>query len=221
MQNRVKFLIFIIALILIWYLGSFFHPDSGQIENYLKRFPLIYSGIIFILLYCLVTFFIWLSKDVFRFIAAIVFGAYISTLFIWAAETINAFVLFHLSRYLGRGFVERSLTEKHNKLDERLGALNFLWLFLFRATPLIPFRFLDLACGLTKISFRRYLAAVILGSPLRILWVQYILSGVGKSIFRDPSLLTQYLMQNRALFIFSLAYLALVVLVGLKLKFKD
>jgi len=218
MHNRNKFLIFIIAIVLLWYLGQAFHIDAQGIENYFKRFPVVYSGILFIILYVIVTFFIWLSKDVFRFTAAIVFGAYWSTLFIWIAETANAVILFYCARFLGRSFVENSLKGGVKNLDQRLAKINFFWLFMFRATPLIPFRFLDLACGLTPIAFSRYMWAVIFASPLRIFWVQYILAGVGKSIFSDPAAFSGYLSQNPTVFVFSLIYILVVFLVALKLK---
>lgn len=218
-KNTVYFIFLIISLVLIWYLGRFFHFDSDNIETSLKKLPLFHAGLIFIILYIVVTFFIWLSKDAFKFIGAVLFGAYISTLFIFLAESINATILFNLSRYLGRGFVENNLKGKYNNLDQWLGGVKFFWLFLFRGVPLIPFRFLDLACGLTRVSFKKYILAVILGSPLRIFWVQYVLTGVGKSIFNDSCALTEYLMHNRPLFIFSLIYLMLVILVTLKIKY--
>ena len=220
-KNKIKLIIFIIAIILIYYMGRFFPIDTQAIENSLRKFPLFYSGIIFILLYAVVTFFIWLSKDIFKITAAILFGASLSALFILIAETVNAFILFYLARFLGRGFVENSLKGTQKNLDERLAKINFLWLFLFRAVPLIPFRFLDLATGLTNISFGRYLAAVVLGSPLRIFWVQYVLAGAGKSIFNNPWAASEYLMQNKPLFFLSLVYCMLVILVALKIKHKE
>jgi uncharacterized membrane protein YdjX (TVP38/TMEM64 family) len=87
---------------------------------------------------------------------------------------------------------------------------------MFRAVPLIPFRFLDLACGLTGMPFKIYLIAVILGSPLRIFWVQYVLAGLGKSIFNNPYALVEYLLDNKILFMFSFIYLLLVILVAVK-----
>ncbi len=219
-RNIFRFLIFIIALGLIWYLGRFFHIDTQAIENSLRKFPIIYSGVIFIVLYVIVTFFIWFSKDVFRLMAAILFGSYLSTLFVWLAETINAFILFHLARYLGRGFVESSLKTNKRELDKKLANISFFWLFMFRFVPLVPFRFLDLGMGLTDISFRKYLLAVILGTPVRIFWVQYVLCGLGISILRRPYALTEYLLQNKTLFAFSFVYTLLVILVVLKIKAK-
>lgn len=219
-MNKIKFLIFIGAIALIWYLGRFIHINPERLENFFKAVPILYSGIIFILLYCGVTFFVWLSKDIFRLAAAIVFGAYFSSLFVFIAEVINAFILFHLSRGLGRGFVDNSLKGKLGSLDQRLGKLNFFWLFIFRSAPLIPFRFMDLACGLTRISFKKYLLAVILGSPLRIFWVQYILAGVGISVFNNPDAVAKYLVLNTPLLVLSLIYIVVVILAAIKMTQK-
>lgn len=220
-KNISRLSVFILSVALILLLGRFYHLDAERIEKFLKGFPLYYSGIVFIIFYCFFTFFIWLSKDVFRLIGALLFGAYLSTLFIWVAEIINCLILFHLARYLGRSFVERSLKTKQNNLDERLSRLNFLWILLFRAAPLVPFRFLDLAAGLTGISFAKYLLAAVLGSPLRIFWLQYILSSVGKGIYNNPYALAEFLSADKTLFFWSLMYLILVIIVAFKMKSRD
>jgi len=217
--DKIKFLIFIIAVILLMALGSRFPIDTAGLQQALTQLPFWLEGIVFILLYVLVTFFIWFSKDVFRLVSAILFGPLLSSLLVFIAELINAAVLFNFSRFLGRGFVEESLKNRSNNLDERLAQANFYWLFLFRVTPFIPFRFMDLAAGLTKMSFRRYCAVVVLGSPLRIYWLQYILAAVGKNIFK-PQVLADYLIGNKPAFILTLVYILLVVLVFFKLKCK-
>lgn len=217
-RNKIKFISFIIALILIWYCGRYVPLDRESIQRSLAGIPVVYGAVIFVFLYVSVTFFVWFAKDAFKIIAAFLFGAFISTLLIWLAEIINAFILFFLARKLGRSFIDRSLSGKYNKLDDKLAGLNFFWLLTFRAVPLIPFRFLDLASGLTRISFKRYLLAVVLGSPLRIFWVQYVLVGVGKNILTNPEALSQYLVTNKILFLFSLVYFVLVIVVAQKAK---
>jgi len=218
-NNKIKFLILVFAVALLWLAGGYFNIPTDGLENFLKKFPVFYSGIIFVILYVIVTFFIWISKDIFRLISAILFGAYISTFFIFIAELINAFILFFLSRSLGRDYVEAKVRNRYRGLEKRLGGVNFLWLVIFRATPLIPFRFMDLAAGLTRISFSKYLAAVVLGTPLRVFWVQFILAGVGRKVFSNPLVIADYLYLNRNVFIFSLVYLTLVVIVAFKINF--
>ena len=219
-KNKIKFLVLIICLILLWYAGRLLRIDTEALGKSLNRFPVLYSGIIYIVLYVIVTFFIFFSKDIFWIEGALVFGPYLSTLLVIIAEVINAFIFFHLARYLGSNFVEHYLKKKSETLDDRLANINFFWLFIMRLVPLIPYRFLDLGVGLTRIHFRRYFLAVLLATPIRVFWVQYILALVGKNIFNKPELLIDYLLQNKALFVFSFIYLVLVILAAFKLKHK-
>lgn len=220
-KSKVKFLVLIISLIFIWYLGRFFQIDTEALGKSLNRPPVLYSGIIYVVVYVIVTFFIFFSKDIFWITGALAYGPYLSTLLVIIAEAINAVILFHLARYLGRNFVEHCLKKKSEDLDDRLANINFFWLFILRLVPLIPYRFLDLGVGLTRIHFRRYLVAVLLATPIRVFWVQYILAAVGKNIFHKPELLIDYLLQNKALFIFSFIYLVLIILAAFKLRHKD
>jgi len=219
-KNKVKFLVFVICLALLWYAGRLLRIDTEVLGKSLNRFPVLYSGIIYVILYVIVTFFIFFSKDIFWIEGALVFGPYLSTLLVIIGEIINTFILFHLARYLGRNFVEHHLKKKSETLDDRLANVNFFWLFVIRVVPLIPYRFLDLGAGLTRIHFRRYFVAVLLATPIRVFWIQYILAVVGKDIFNKPEILVGCLLQNKILFIFSLIYLILVVLVAFKLKHK-
>jgi uncharacterized membrane protein YdjX (TVP38/TMEM64 family) len=216
-KHAVKFFVLAAALAALWFLGRHFQIDSAKAESFLARFPLYASGIIFVCLYVVVTFFFWFSKDIFKLISAFLFGAYLSTLLVFIAEVINAAILFSLSRSLGRQFIEEKLGASAAGLDKKIADTGFLWLFLFRAAPLIPFRFLDIAAGLTDLSFKRYLAAAILGSPLRIFWVQYLLAGAGRGAL-NPYRMADYLASNKPAFIFSFAYLTLVAFVAIKLK---
>jgi len=74
---------------------------------------------------------------------------------------------------------------------------------------------------LTGIKFRRYFLIVLLGSPLRILWIQYILAGVGQAALRDPKAISQYLNSHAEIFILSLIYLVLAIIALMKLKHKE
>jgi len=219
-KQELGFIFLVIALLIIWILGKTYNLDSALIQSSLQKFPIFFSATIYIVLYVVITFFIFFSKDIFWLLGAVVFGAVLSTLFICIAEVINACILFYFSRNLGRGYVQKQLSLKYKYLDEKLGKVNFFWLFIFRAAPLIPYRFLDLAAGLTSIKFRRYLTAVILGSPLKMFWVQYILAGVGYAIFDNPRELVKYFLNDRTLFMFSFIYVILVIALVIKLKYR-
>ncbi len=217
-KKAAKFLLFIFSIGIILWLGRYFNFDVEAVRSWLGGFPLILTGPVFILLYVLLTFLFWFSKDIFRIAAALIFGAYVSTLLIWIAETVNACVLFYFARSMGREFVESSTRGALKSLDARLSRMGLFWLFMFRAVPLIPFRFMDLAAGLTAIRFRKYLVAVVLGSLPRIFWLQFILAAVGKNIYRDFDALVAYLRGHPALLWANFAYLLLMVVVMLKIK---
>jgi uncharacterized membrane protein YdjX (TVP38/TMEM64 family) len=217
-RHKIQFLILVAILFLLWYSGRYLHIDTAYIQRSLEGFPLFFSALLFIVLYVGVTFFVFFSKDIFWITAALIFGPIYSALFIFIAEAINAFILFHLARYLGRTYVAKSLTEKYKTLDERLGRISFFWLFVFRAAPLIPYRFLDLAAGLTRINFPRYFTAVILGSWVKIFWIQYILFGVGESALRNPLCLADYFLNNSRLLMLSFVYVILVIMAFFKIK---
>lgn len=217
-KQEIKFLGFLVILFLIWYTGRYFQIDSQAIQAALVKLPLFYSGILYVFLYVIVTFFIFFSKDIFWLMGAVLFGAVFSTLFICIAEIINAGILFYLARRFGRAYIEKSVSKKYQHLDEKLGRINLFWLFIFRAAPLIPYRFLDLAMGLTKIRFRNYLLVVVLGTPFKMFWIQYILAALGKNVFTNPSILAGYFLANRNLLLFSLIYPILVILALLKMN---
>jgi len=154
----------------------------------------------------------------------VLFGAYISTVFIWIAEMCNIAILFHISRVLGRDFVEQRMGKRLASLDEKIEQSGFWGIFALRIVPLVPFRFLDLAAGLTKISFRKYFLVSAIGSPLRIFWIQFILAGISDSMLRNASFsemipaLVTYISRNTLVFFWSLAYgiAALIILIRLK-----
>lgn len=219
--NILKFFIFIALIALLWLAGKILPLDKDTIKNSLVRFPFILSCAIFVFSYVVVTFFIWFSKDIFRFVSALLYGPYISTLLVFISETINAFILFNTARYLGRDFVEEFLRKSGGNLDRKLAGAGFPWLLIFRTVPLVPFRFLDVFTGLTDIPFRRYLWAVILGSPLRIFWLQYALAIAGEAVFTDTRRLSQLIVDNKFLLYLSLVYLVFVVVVFFKLKKRE
>jgi uncharacterized membrane protein YdjX (TVP38/TMEM64 family) len=119
-------------------------------------------------------------KEILKIIGAVFFGAHLSTLLIYISEIINASIFFNMSRVLGKEFVERSLRGKFKKFYEKLSDLNFTWLSLLRLNLLIPYRVLDLSLGVSNVSFKKYILAVLFASLPRIFFWQFIFKTVGE-----------------------------------------
>lgn len=202
-----RFFIFVAILAVGWYLGRFFDVDVEGMQRTLLQYPIGISAVLFIGLYVWVTFFVWfVAKDVFRISSAVIFGPYISTLLVWAAETVNAAILFTISRKLGRGFVEQRFKVKREDIDKMKKDSGFWGILAIRINPLVPFRFMDIGFGLSQVSFRKYMGIVFFASVPRIFWLQYILADVGANVFKDPQAVTDYLMAHQFVVVYSMLY---------------
>ncbi|MCF7877196.1 MAG: VTT domain-containing protein [Candidatus Omnitrophica bacterium] len=198
-----RFVLFFVFIILLISFGQFFSIGQNEISGFLQQFSLFWTSFLFIVFYVAGTFFIWYLKDPLKIVGAVLFGAYLSTLFIYLAEIINAYIFFKLSRLGGEAFFEKKLKGRFKKIYQKIGNLNLGWIFLIRAVPLIPYRVLDLGFGLSKLSFKKYLVVVILASLPRIFWIQFILASAKSFSFQG---VVVYFQENRLIFLASIVY---------------
>ncbi|MBU4333952.1 MAG: VTT domain-containing protein [Candidatus Omnitrophica bacterium] len=215
-NKTLSFLLFIGFLSMCFIFGKIFEFDIDSMRKFLSSFPIFLSGIIFVVLYVVLTSFIWFGpKDVFRIASAVLFGAYTSTILVWISEMLNAVVLFCLSRQLGQEFVEQKFRLKKAKIEGAKESAGIFGSFVLRINPLIPFRFQDLIAGLSRITLFRYILAISAPSFLRILWLQFLLAALGVSIFKNPDIVSEYLMANPVALKFSSFYFLLVIALSL------
>jgi uncharacterized membrane protein YdjX (TVP38/TMEM64 family) len=213
-----KIIAFAAVIFAIIWLGGVFLANMEQIKTILKSIPYIYSSIVFVILYVLANFVFFADiKDLIKPIGAVMFGAYISTLLIYIAEVINAFIFFNLSRALGMKFVDRVLRGKFHKFYDKVSDMNFAWICIFRLIPLIPYRVLDVSFGLSKVSFKKYICAVLLSSPPRIFLIQFILASIGGFSMEK---MIKYFSENSLAFVLTFAYLGVALLIAIIIRHK-
>ncbi|MCA9400321.1 MAG: TVP38/TMEM64 family protein [Candidatus Omnitrophica bacterium] len=212
-KQSLKFFIFLVFLLLCICLGRIFHFDIETLRQFFSQYPLGISGAVYIILYIVSTTFIWFGlKDVLRIAGAIIFGPWVSTLLVWLGEMGNCFTLFHISRFLGRGFVQERFYLNSDKLDAVKHKTGFWWILALRINPLVPFRLMDLSFGLTAVKFQKYFWINVFASIPRLFWLQYIIAGIGENIFKDMSSMLTYLLENPFLIIYSSIYFLVVFL---------
>lgn len=213
-RKVLKFILFLIIFAVCWYLGRVFKIDGEFYRDSLSGYPLILSGLIFVVLYVVTTTFVWFGpKDVLRISSAFLFGALVSTIFVWIGEMINAWVMFHLSRSLGREYVQQKFRVQSKELDQMKDDYSLLGLAAWRINPLIPFRLMDLGFGLTQVSFQKYLLSIIVISFFRILWLQFILAGIGANLLKDFGAMMNYFSDNPQIVQYSAYYFLAVVVI--------
>jgi uncharacterized membrane protein YdjX (TVP38/TMEM64 family) len=196
--------------------GKLFQFDLEGMRAFLSSFSLVVSGIIFILIYVVLTNLIWFGpKDVLRIASAVLFGAWISTLLVWISEICNAAILFSLSRQLGQEYFEQKFRMKKARIEEVKKKSGIFGSFVLRINPLIPFRFQDLIAGLSRITLGKYIGAIILPSLLRIYWLQFLLAALGVNIFKNPDVLNEYLATHPEALMMSSVYFLLVIILSI------
>lgn len=206
-RSTLHFLLFLSLIIIFWFLGRMLAVDFGQIKMWLSQYPIWLSGTFFVLIYVGFTTLVWVGTiDLFRISGALLFGPYWSTLFVFLAELANASILFLLSRKLGRAFIEERFHLNDQSRKYSPDNAGFWTAFVLRINPLVPFRFMDVGFGLTKLSFRKYFYAVFFGSPLRIFWLQFAIAGMGEVILNDPAKMMEYFRNNPAAMTLSVVY---------------
>lgn len=96
-------------------------------------------------------------------ISGALFGPWLGAILAVVGLNLAATVSFWISRYLGRHFVsenERGWVKQYDKLLSEQGFITVLGLRLL----LLPFDFIGYAAGLTRMPFRQFIAASIIGS---------------------------------------------------------
>jgi len=213
-NTTLKFFLFLGILAACWYLGRIFKIDIDTCQKFLLRYPLALSGVVFVFVYVVTTTFVWFGpKDILRVSSALFFGGFVSTVYVCIGELINAVVMFHLSRKLGRDYVYQKYRARSKEIDQMGRDPSFLGLIAWRVNPLIPFRLMDLGYGLTQVSFRKYLSSIIVITFIRVLWLQTILAGIGANLLSDFSAIQDYLFAHPHVIRLSMGYFLAVFII--------
>lgn len=95
--------------------------------------------------------------------AGLAFGQVWGALYLMTAAMLGTSATFMISRYFGRGLIEKMLRQKFKHLDEKLAKNGFMTILFFRVIPLVPYEVLNYASGLSSIKFKDYFLATFIG----------------------------------------------------------
>lgn len=190
-------LIFVIAAVALlgWKYRAALDPEvlRDWIQGFGAAGPFLY-----VLLYALNTVTLMPPIAILSLAAGLAFGKGIGFIALMGGALLGTTATFFLSRYLGRGFVEKRIQGRFKSLDEKLGQRGFPMVLFFRAVPIVPYEVLNYVAGLSKIRFRDYFWATLLG----------FIPGVTISVFFGDSLASLRSHPER----FILALVALILL---------
>lgn len=166
-KNILKVLFGLIILMFIcWIVKAQFHnfkqftPDSVRdfLETFGKK-----AAIVYILVYALNTILPFPPLAILSLTAGLAFGKLWGALYLMIGAMLGASFAFFISRSLAKGIVDKALKGKIKDFDEAMKTKGFATVLFFRLVPIVPHEVLNYASGLTKISFRDYFFATLIG----------------------------------------------------------
>jgi len=91
------------------------------------------------------------------------FGAMWGSVWSVVGANLGALVAFGAGRFLGRGFVERTIGHRFHKMLGRMARNGFYITLYLRIVPVIPYNAFNLLAGASPITFRDYFWASVIG----------------------------------------------------------
>ncbi|WP_371370945.1 TVP38/TMEM64 family protein [Sporomusa aerivorans] len=161
----------LIGLTYMWQ-PEFFHHAYGIIERgdiaalaeYLRSFGA-GSILVTLLLFVVMTFTIVFPFMILSGAAGIVFGLFWGIIISWSGEVVGALAMFVFARYFFRHTVEGWISKSRylKQVDDYSAANGFKALLLARLLPLAPSGIITAIAAISRISFKDFLLATILG----------------------------------------------------------
>ena len=148
-----------------------------DMQNFIEQFG-DYAPIIFLLLASILPILLF-PPGIFSVIGGLLFGFKLGAVLTITAAIIYTNIMFLISRYFARNkienFLEKRLTLKqYNRIfglnDNKLAT----FLIICRLIPILPNSVVSYSYGLTRISFKHYFIANLIGLiPSRLIWLNF------------------------------------------------
>jgi uncharacterized membrane protein YdjX (TVP38/TMEM64 family) len=157
----------------VWRYNLPFAELREVIQTHTDRLGLALSLGLFVVLYCVISIVPIPGREVFKLVAAVVFG-YWSITAVWWGEMAAAVAGFALSRFGGYELVKWFGGERVMVFNDKLQGAGWWAICLLRIVPITPYRFFNFGAGLVDVRFGPYFWGSALGTLVRTAFFQII-----------------------------------------------
>jgi uncharacterized membrane protein YdjX (TVP38/TMEM64 family) len=162
--NIVRFAILVILIAFLVYILTAhreWFDDPAMLKGEVISWG-VWGPIFYILLYTIGPSFL-VPGAVMTVAAGLAFGAWWGSVWSLIGADMGAMVAFGAGRFLGRSFVERTMSVRLQRLLSRLERSGFYLTLYLRLVPVIPYNAFNLLAGASPIRFRDYFWASVIG----------------------------------------------------------
>ena len=169
MKERKKYsvpillLLALILLFLAWRQGWLPDWNVATMRDFILSFGT-WAVVVYILLMALNTVTIMPPTVIMMVMSGILFGPFVGSVALWTGLLLGSIAAFLIARLLAQDFISARLGGRTARFNEQLKDNGFSVVLIARLLGLPPYELVNYASGLSKISFRDFLLATMLGS---------------------------------------------------------
>lgn len=141
--------------------GMFTNCTPRSMKNYICSFGTL-APVMYIFMFTVVPLTLF-PDAVIAVAGGLIFGVWFGTIYTVIGAACGGTLSFFISRLYGRGIVEKLSKGKVKWFDEGVEKRGFIFIFILRLIPLIPFDVISYGAGLSKIKYKDFGLATILG----------------------------------------------------------
>jgi len=154
------------------------HVNITEAQDYINSYGR-FSVLIFILVFVLRTFLIICPYSIMVVLGGSLFGHLFAFAYSMIATFISATLAFYIGRFAGIDMVKKLLKGKAEKVDLNIEKHGFKIILLMRVSIIFPFDIVNYAAGLSKVKYRDFILATMLGVAPEVFSLTYFGSSLG------------------------------------------
>ncbi|SER11228.1 TVP38/TMEM64 family protein [Piscibacillus halophilus] len=154
-------LVFIFLIVLYAFHQRLWHISPEDIRTFIYMAGWLAPA--FYLLLFMLRPLVLFPASVFSIVGGLAFGALWGSILAFTGATLGAILAFWLARFVGEDAFKKLKNKKVLELKHNFEEKGFFYILLLRFLPIINFDLISYGCGLSKVKFRHFIKATMIG----------------------------------------------------------
>ncbi len=155
--------------------------NLGALESYINSFGQ-WSILAFLVISTIRPLAVFIPVTILTLVAGRLYGPIYGAVLAMLSTVISSSVAFFISRKLGKSFVEKIIRKRAEKINLNIEKSGFKIIFVMRISGVFPLDIVSYAAGMTKVKYRDFILATILGSMLETISIAFMGHHINKPL---------------------------------------